>query len=266
MRYFIHAVPERIWYINNFLIPSMLSQGIQVDELEMYVDNGNDGNLVSCLNSLSMMPNDDKGTWHIQDDIMISHNFAEITRQANNSVMCGMCMDIDEEQEKPDGKVDAENMWYSFQCIYIPNRLALQFVHWFNTVAIDDPKYALWISKNKYDDSFFRRFMLENNLGYDIINIKPNIVNHIDYMLDGSLINKDLDDINRQAKYFEDRDLQISLELKIKTYRLTQKMKESTNKLNTTNNIDDILDKYTMTRKRKRNLPLEMNYNGYSEK
>jgi hypothetical protein len=73
-------------------------------------------------------------------------------------------------------------------------------------------------------------------------------------MLDGSLINKDLDDINRQAKYFEDRDLQIGLELKIKTYRLTQKMKSSTEKLNTINNIDEVLDKYSM--KKKKLLPL----------
>lgn len=235
MKYFIHAVPSRLWYINQFLIPSMLKQGITVNELEMYMDNNGDGNLVSCLNSFSMVPNDDGGMWHLQDDIMISHNFSEITHDVpKDTVMCGMCMDIDEEQEKPDGKVNAENMWYSFQCIYIPNRIALHFVHWFNTVAINDEKYTLWISKNKYDDSFFRMFMLENYPDYNIINIKPNIVNHVDYMLDGSLINKDLEDvkgINRQAKYFEDTGLQKQLASDVTTHKLILKVKSQAKEL-----------------------------------
>lgn len=235
MKYFIHAVPERLWYLNKFLIPRMLEQGIKIEELEMYIDNGHDGNLVSCLNSLSMMSNDDGGTWHLQDDIMISHDFADVTHNVmKDTIMCGMCMDIDEEQEKPGGKVDTKNMWYSFQCIYIPNKIALHFVHWFNTVAIEDKKYTLWISKNKYDDSFFREFMLSCYPNYNIMNIMPNIVNHIDYMLDGSLINKDLEDvkdINRQAKYFEDRDSQDKLEYEVRNFKLINKMQNQIDKL-----------------------------------
>ena len=38
MYYMIHAVPEREWYVEEYLIPSMISQGISPDEIEVWMD------------------------------------------------------------------------------------------------------------------------------------------------------------------------------------------------------------------------------------
>ena len=51
MRYLIHACPQRLWYVNDYLIPSMLLQGVKRDDIEVWNDADGRGNLTSCMES-----------------------------------------------------------------------------------------------------------------------------------------------------------------------------------------------------------------------
>ena len=52
MRYMIHAAPPRMWYVEDFLIPSMTAQGIQDEEITIWNDEKMEGNLPSFLASM----------------------------------------------------------------------------------------------------------------------------------------------------------------------------------------------------------------------
>jgi len=38
MKYMIHACPERIWYVNNYLVPELLNQGITTQDIIVWND------------------------------------------------------------------------------------------------------------------------------------------------------------------------------------------------------------------------------------
>lgn len=50
-------------------------------------------------------------------------------------------------------------MWYSFQCIRIPNRLIKEFLDWYYKETIPKHIHDNWRLANKFDDSFFHDFM-----------------------------------------------------------------------------------------------------------
>ena len=79
MKYMIHACNSRLWYVQEYLVPSMLNQGIEQDDIILYVDENSVGNLASCINSFLALPDDNKGVWHLQDDVIISRDFKERT-------------------------------------------------------------------------------------------------------------------------------------------------------------------------------------------
>ena len=92
MRYMIHACPARMWYVKDFLIPSMMSQGIRGDDITVWNDSGGKGNLASCLESFASLKDTPGGTWHLQDDVMICRDFAARTKElAGSSIICGFC-------------------------------------------------------------------------------------------------------------------------------------------------------------------------------
>ena len=91
MRYMIHCVPSRLWYVEDFLVPSMLEQGISSNEISIYCDYKRKGNLFSFMDSIRYCGEHpvEGGTWHLQDDVLISRNFAKTTREFNSGVVCG---------------------------------------------------------------------------------------------------------------------------------------------------------------------------------
>ena len=81
-KYIIHSCPERMWYVNNYLIPSIRDQGI--DDVSAWCDWNHVGCLHSCMNNFMRM-NDDGGTWHLQDDVIVSRNFKSRTEELEGS-------------------------------------------------------------------------------------------------------------------------------------------------------------------------------------
>ena len=75
--------------------------------------------------------------------------------------------------------------------------------------------YKNWISANKYDDSLFMAFLKEQYPLMTILNLKPNLVNHIDYLIGGSIVNP------KRAKdavsiYWDDIELLTKWELQLR--------------------------------------------------
>ncbi len=208
MNILIHACLKRNWYVYKHLIPSLLAQGIKEDEIHVWMDIARDGNLKSFLNSCHACGIRPGGTWHLQDDVIISRRFAEMARECDDGLVCGFCNEDFGPFISTVGMQPSIFMWNSFQCIRIPNRLAEEFYIWFYNHAVNKPEYRDKIRENKYDDWFWQQFINEKH-GEDlkVFNMKPNIVDHIDYLIGGSSINSGRTKPMYRAAYWEDEDL-----------------------------------------------------------
>lgn len=213
-KYIIHSCPERMWYVNNYLIPSIRDQSI--DDVSAWCDWNHVGCLHSCMNNFMRM-NEDGGTWHLQDDVIISRNFKSRTEELEGSkIVCGFVCGLDENLSH-EGLVTPENMWWSFPCIYIPNRYAWECARWFYKKASDNNKYKTWIRTKKFDDSVFREFMVLNYPTAEVLNLKPCLVDHIDYLIGGSVVNNNRQERNVRAVWFDSLDLVDELEERLKS-------------------------------------------------
>ncbi len=181
-KYMIHACQKRYWYVTDFLIPEMLRQGIKLSQITVALDIQGKGNLKMFIESLKSLP-EEGTTWHLQDDVVISKAFKDVTSSnMQQDIICGFCSQYDNLKEQT---VEPKDAWYSFQCIKIPNRTAHDFVSWMKEVGKE--KHKDWYKANKYDDSFFHEYLIEKRI--KAFNYSPNLVENIDYLLGGSVIN-----------------------------------------------------------------------------
>lgn len=214
-RYMIHACPNRLWYVNDFLIPSMIKQGIKRKDIKIYCDENGDGNLVSWLKSCEQV---DCDTWHLQDDILISSDFGKITKHDYKTIVCGFSSRVDKNHGS--GLLHVSSMWYSFQCIYIPKRYTDEFITWFEKHKDSNAKVQEKVKRNKGDDAVFMRYMW-NARPYDfVINLYPNLVEHVYYLIGGSVVNKAREK-PLVSRYWEEPELIEQLELELKNYGRT---------------------------------------------
>ncbi|MBR4743552.1 MAG: hypothetical protein IK082_05090 [Oscillospiraceae bacterium] len=212
MRYMIHACPPRMWYVEQYLIPSMKEQGIAEEEIIVWNDKELEGNLPAFIASMRVCAKQPGGTWHLQDDVIICRRFAELTRENDEGLVCGFHCNNFRKFPETHGRVPALFAWYSFPCIRIPNDLAVSFLEWFDTEGMY--KYQSQYIDKKHDDWFFSKFC-EDRKDLRVLNLKPNLVDHVDYLIGGTLINQArLLQVNRAA-YFEDGDLVDELERKL---------------------------------------------------
>ena len=202
-RYLIHACEERMWYVEDYLIPSMYEQGI--DTVDAWVDVDRDGNLQSCMQSFLDCENYGGSTWHLQDDVIISRDFAKRTQEYTDGVVCGFCCNMFEISK-------SYGMWYSFPCIHIPDWLAVECAKWFykpNT----QKQFAGFINRGKCDDEIFMHYCRINHFEYT--NLNPNLVDHVDYLIGGSLTNAQRNYKITRSSYWKDEDLVEQLAVKL---------------------------------------------------
>lgn len=186
----IHTCMQREWYVKDYLVPSMLEQGINEDQIEIWLDTEYKGNLKSCLESFKACGERGSGRWHLQDDVCISSDFKQKTEEYNTGIVSGF-MRRDWQTFTPrSGIVPGLFMFNSFQCIRIPDLICKEFVEWFEDDARGRKEYWEKIARNKYDDWFFAEFIKEKHSGDLMVNLEPSIVDHIDFLLGGSVINK----------------------------------------------------------------------------
>ncbi len=213
-KYMIHAVPKRMWYVNEFLIPSMLEQGINDDDIRVHVDEKQEGNLRSCMHAFQEVDDREKTTWHLQDDVIISHDFAERTKKYCGSIMCGFKSMYD--GNLPAGHVPIKSMWFSFLCIRIPNRVAKECADWVLRYIIGNPIYRDWWEGGVNDDMLFRKYVFQTYPDEFAYNLSPNLVDHIDYLIGGT-VNSSKRIVQIRSKLWEDEYLVRELERKLKT-------------------------------------------------
>ena len=188
--YIIHACQQREWYVNEYLVPSIIEQGIPPDNIEVWMDDKGMGNLFSCMKCFEYCGTKTGGRWHLQDDVVISSDFVKKTTEHDDGLVSGFVRREWQSLTMKEGRVPAVYMWNSFQCIRIPDEIAGECAEWFFTDACWRDSYAGEVRDNKCDDSLFYDFICERHLDKFVYNLAPSIVDHVDFLLGGSIVNK----------------------------------------------------------------------------
>ena len=185
-KYCIHTYPKREWYVRDFIIPSMLKQGIAESDISVYNDIKGEGNLVSCMKAF-LGCEGDGGTWHLQDDILISRKFKEKTEELDDfgdGLICGFNCEYD--GTIGGGFTSVVKHWWSFPCIRIPNEIARGCGQWYFDEMRGNPVYRHIIGTGKCDDWLFYQYLHDYYRNLQMYNVVPNLVEHVDYLLGGS--------------------------------------------------------------------------------
>ena len=78
----------------------------------------------------------------------------------------------------------------SFPCIKIPDDLAGEFADWIASEALGRKDLYKYTKDNKKDDTLFYIFMRVKHPKMKVTNLVPHLVDHIDYLIGGSVINQ----------------------------------------------------------------------------
>ena len=223
MKYMIHTCPNRKWYVDEFLYHSLLEQGIAEDDITIWNDTKRKGNLISCQESFrwcAAVFGSEERTWHLQDDVIISSRFKELAEKYDAPVINGFCCEAWETSHaRLAGEVIVPLNWTSFQCICIRNDLAAEFADWVDEKRNEPGLLSeVYIKQNMHDDILFKNFLIQRYNGLTAVNLAPNIVDHIDFMIGGSTLNEQRKEINseRRSWYWYEPELVTELEKKLK--------------------------------------------------
>lgn len=215
MKILIHAVPERMWYVNEFLIQALQAQG--AEEIEIWNDTEHRGNLDACLDAFASREGDG-GTWHLQDDVLPRRDFVTRCRDLDDGIVFGFCCRNFGDRLDAFGQVYAPDAWNSFQCVRIPDAYARECADWVRSMRWQKespaPELPILWQLGKGDDTFFHEFLQCCYPSEIVENVKPNLVEHIDWIIGGSTIQ--WRDYIARAEYWDDEDLIDALRARIK--------------------------------------------------
>lgn len=213
MKYMIHTYPKRLWYVKDYIVRDLIKQGIKKEDIIIVNDTKGLGNLWAFIESLSLISDD---TWHLQDDILISKQFKLKTDVLGRMeiIVCGFNhYDFNSGCNLCKGITKPIFMYMSFPCIFIPKRYSDEFIRWIKDENTNI-KHREMIETGKCDDQLFYQYMIEKHQFDEIYNTHVSLVDHVDYLLGGSSINK-RDEIIR-ATYWDENELNIALEKELK--------------------------------------------------
>lgn len=222
MKYMIHSCNQRQWYVDGFLVPSLLKQGIKESDIYVYQDKTRAGNLVSWVVSCHVayeMWGDNQNVWHLQDDVIVCRDFKERTEELEKDdamAVCAFTCKYDDNRG-PGRKPLKDHMWYSFPCIRLRTSTMKEFANWADTYVWRDNQYGLWIRQKKGDDFIFRVF-IESYYPNEIANnVIPNLVDHVDYLVGGTVVNpqRQSSRFDVRSMYWDDQELVDELEKEI---------------------------------------------------
>jgi len=203
-QYMIHTCPARKWYVDEYLIPSMLEQGIKESQIQVFNDKEKLGNLKACMNSYLLLP-DAGGTWHLQDDVLISRDFKQRTEEHDKGFVAGFISQR-WNKEVSFGTILACEMPWTFPCIRIPNNIARDSAKWVLNDIVGNPVYADSFKGGNGDDLAFKLFIQTYHKDKKMLVIDPCLVEHIDMLIGGSSVGSKRKEPT-VARHFADQDL-----------------------------------------------------------
>ena len=213
MKYMIHCCNQRRWYVDGFLVPSMIKQGIKEDDIYVYQDTKREGNLVSWVVSCHVAYEmwGKQNVWHLQDDVIICSDFKKRTEELEEKdlgIICAFTCKYDD--GRGPGEANAENhMWYSFPCIRIDSELSKNFANWADTYLWRDNQFGFWVRHKKGDDYIFRIFIESYYPTMKVLNLVPNLIDHVGYLVGGTVVNPQRQNSGKDVRsmYFEEPEL-----------------------------------------------------------
>lgn len=215
MKILIHAVPERMWFVNEFMIPALQAQG--AEQIEIWNDTEHRGNLDACLDAFASREGNG-GTWHLQDDVLPCRDFVTRCRDLDDGVVFGFCCRNFGDRLDAFGQVYAPDAWNSFQCVRIPDSYARECAFWVRSMRWQKespaPELPILWQLGKGDDTFFHEFLQCCYPAEIVENVKPNLVEHVDWIIGGSTLQ--WRDYIARAEYWDDEDLIDALREQIK--------------------------------------------------
>ena len=217
MKILIHACPERMWYVENFLVPGLEAQG--AEDIEVWNDTEKRGNLMACMESFKAR-HGNGSTWHIQDDVLPCRDFVKRCQDYDGVVYGFTCGRFGDDIWQT-GKVYAPDVWHSFQCVLIPDEYARECAEWFFSGEWAEstlPELPILKGANKGDDTFFREFLQIRHGREMFTNINPNLVEHVDWLVGGSVLSQWRGFIPRSSLW-NDEELVLELKREIKRFR-----------------------------------------------
>ena len=190
----------------------MMSQGIKYNDIHFAYDEKKIGNLKSWLMSCEIIKKHypaDEGIWHLQDDIVLSDRFAEVAEHIDGTMIVNGWVSVlfNKARYKLKGERRVADHWNSFPCIFIPNKYMIEFPEWFYTDLVQK-KFHERISENKWDDYLFWQYMRQRHRDDKVLNLAPNIVDHVDYIIGGSVLNPKRDKLATSAFWNEPEKLE----------------------------------------------------------
>lgn len=219
IRVLIHACPERVWYVEGFLVPSLRAQGI---EPRIWLDSARMGCLASCMAAFGACEGDG-ATWHLQDDVLVCRDFAARAAEHDEGVVYGFANEYFTDDVAQTGRVYLPDAWHSFQCVRIPDAWARECAEWYASGAweTESPEAELQAlhAANKGDDTFFREFLFCRHGEISVTNLRPNLVEHVDLLLGGSVLHP-YRDYRATAYYWPDPELTEQLRAELRARRL----------------------------------------------
>lgn len=210
MKVIIHACKPRLWYVNDYLIPSLDGA-----EVEVWNDTEGKGNLIACMECFEAQSGD---AWHIQDDVLVCRDFVKRCSELDHGVVYGFTCGQFGDDPDHTGEVYAPDAWHSFQCVRIPEAWAHECAEWFFSGAwkeSPEPEIFALYEMGIGDDTFFREFVQMQHGREKMFNAKPNLVEHVDWLIGGSILSKWRGFLAR-AHWWEDEELVRDLANKIR--------------------------------------------------
>ena len=188
MKILIHACPPRMWYVEEFLVPILCAQG--AEDIEIWNDTEGKGNLEACMEAFESREGDG-GTWHIQDDVLPCRDFVKRCSEFDAGVVFGFACRNFNDNVGAWGRVYTPDAWNSFQCVRIPDPLARECAAWFRDGSWQlspSPELPILVKLGKGDDTMFHEFLQDRHWDAQVVNLRPNLVEHIDWLLGGSVL------------------------------------------------------------------------------
>ena len=204
----IHAAPSRMKYVTEFLKPRLRAQGFQ--EIIVWNDSEGIGCREAYLESFRSLP-ETGHTWHLQDDVLPDKRFYEwaTSEWAEYPGIINGFGNVHFYNPNRFGHAhNSEDMFYSFPCMRIPNEVAKDFLKWFKAARETDVNVIEKLPAGKFIDYFFKLYIGNNEKEIAIYNFYPNIVEHVDEYITGSLVNQQRVKLAKALMFEDDEALE----------------------------------------------------------